>query len=68
MRETHGQIGLKIQSLRGDKIKHIRIEVRVDASTSSETSRVVNGLKMSWGRKRIPEKCAVNCQELLMST
>ena len=27
--------------LDGDKIKHIRIEVRVDASTSSETSRVV---------------------------
>ena len=27
--------------LDGDKIKHIRIEVRVDASTSSDTSRVV---------------------------
>ena len=35
--------------LDGDKIKHIRIEVRVDASTSSETSRVVQWFEQELG-------------------
>ena len=35
--------------LEGDKIKHIRIEVRVDASTSSDTSRVVQWFEEELG-------------------
>mgnify|MGYP002012714628 FL=1 len=35
--------------LDGDKIKHIRIEVRVDASTSSDTSRVVQWFEEELG-------------------
>jgi predicted RND superfamily exporter protein len=37
--------------LDGDKIKHIRIEVRVDASTSSETSRVVQWFEDELGEE-----------------
>ena len=37
--------------LEGDKIKHIRIEVRVDASTSSETSRVVQWFEDELGEE-----------------
>ena len=35
--------------LNGDKIEHIRIEVRVDASTSSDTSRVVEWFEEELG-------------------
>jgi len=35
--------------LDGDKIKHIRIEVRVDATTSSDTSRVVEWFEKELG-------------------
>lgn len=38
--------------LDGDKIKHIRIEVRVDASTSSETSRVVKWFEDELGGEK----------------
>jgi len=35
--------------LEGDKILHLRIEIRVDASTSSDTSRVVNWFEEELG-------------------
>jgi len=38
--------------LDGDKIEHIRIEVRVDASTSSETSRVVKWFEDELGGEK----------------
>ena len=38
--------------LDGDKIEHIRIEVRVDASTSSETSRVVKWFEEELGGEK----------------
>ena len=47
--------------LEGDKI-NISGSKSSDASTSSETSRVVKWFEDELGRKRILEKCAVNCR------
>ena len=54
--------------LEGDKIKHIRIEVRVDASTSSDTSRVVQWFEEELGTESESGKLRSEMSELPVCT
>ena len=54
--------------LDGDMIKHIRIEVRVDASTSSDTSRVVEWFEDELGTEDETGNYVVSYPELQMFT